>query len=126
MNNYKEKVGMIKEALKTERQQRTQTEQVSRLPSAIIIQGNQDYICGNFAAKKFYADIADLIRKKGYTVTQTKGEESGQPPGANLWVSHGGYNPPEGTKVLNIPQYPRPFMTKALIGALNRVTTQDK
>lgn len=115
-------VAIVKKALHTERKQVTQTEQISRQPSAIIIQGNQDYIRGNHAAKKFYNDIADYIRQKGYTVGQVKGEESGAPPGANIWISHGGVNPPEGTKVLNIPQYPRPFITKHLIKALDRIT----
>lgn len=122
MDTYKQK--LVKAALQIEQKQVPTADQVTRQPTAVVIQGNQDYIKGNHAAKKFYADIAAFIRDKGYSVTVTKGEESGHPPGANVWVSHGGLNPPKGTKVLNIPQYPRPFMTKALINALDRVTTK--
>lgn len=115
-----------KQALQTERRQRPEIYQGSRQPTAVVVQGNPDYIKGNESAKVFYNSIMSYLRKKGYAVTSDKGKPETQPPGANIWVAHGGYNPPKGTSVLNIPQYPKPFVTKALIRALDNVIEKSK
>lgn len=111
--------------MKAVRKQIPTADQVSRVPSAVIIQGNQDYIRGNKNAHKFYNEIAQFIREKGYAVTMDDGESGTPRKGANIWVAHGGHNAPKGTKVLNIPQYPNPFMTKSLLKALDRITTKQ-
>jgi hypothetical protein len=115
---------IVKKALELKLQQHPTADQVARQPSAVIVQGDQTLIKGNYRAKKFYEDIAEYIRHKGYSVQIVKETAPGEPPRANVVVSHGGLTPRKGTKILNIPQYPSPFITKSLLGALDRLVAK--
>lgn len=84
----KAREALLKKALHTEQRQYTQTAQVSRKPSAVIVKGNPDYINGNPAANRFYKDLAQLIREKGYTVSFDAGKAYTMPPPADLWLGH--------------------------------------
>ena len=123
--DYKWMTGELqKKAIELKFQQHPTADQVARQPSAVIVQGDQQYIKGNHRAKKFYEDIAEYIRHKGYSVQIVKEKLDGEPPKANVVVSHGGVTPSKGTKVLNIPQYPTPFLTKSILGALDKLVAK--
>ncbi|WP_395000260.1 GNAT family N-acetyltransferase [Acinetobacter sp.] len=115
---------LLKQALELKLQQRPTADQVARKPSAAIVQGDQQFIKGNHRAKKFYEDIAEYIRNKGYSVQILKGKSTGEAPKATVVVSHGGLTPVKGIKILNIPQYPSPFITKSLLAALDKLVAK--
>ena len=104
---------LMKEAVKIERRQFTETAQVSRKPSAVIIKGNPKWIKGNDLAAKFYNQIADHLRQKQYSVTFDKGEPHTQPPVADLWIGHSrGVDrlrfAPKGTKTIDLTPLEHP------------------
>ena len=116
---------LAKSGMELKWRQHPTADQVTQMPTAVVVQGDQNLIKGNQYANKFYAELVAHIRSKGFAVQTVKGE-AGTPPKANLWVGHGGLTPPKGTKVLNIPQYPTPFLTKSIISALDRLIEKQK
>jgi len=68
--------------------QRPSVVQKNRQRSAVIVKGSPKYIDNNPLANKFYNNLADLVRKQGYTVTFDKGEDMTVPSKADVWLGH--------------------------------------
>jgi adenylate kinase family enzyme/8-oxo-dGTP pyrophosphatase MutT (NUDIX family) len=77
--------------------------------SAVIIKGNPRYLNSDYA--KYYSDVADELRKSGYSdISFDTGEEGTVPRKADLWLGHSrGMSrlkfAPDGTKTLRIDDY---------------------
>jgi len=64
------------------------SEQITRIPTAVIIKGNPAYLAGNKAAHKFYTHLAKHVRDQGYSVSFDPGDAHTMPAKADLWIGH--------------------------------------
>lgn len=111
--------GGIKLAMQIEKIQTPEISQKTRPKTAVIVKQQKEYLEGNQFAAKFYDDLGKYLREKGYTVS-FHSPESGTPPQADIWITHGGYNSPKGTKQILLAQYRRPFFTKGIREAIDK------
>jgi len=102
-----------KTALKIEKVQTPTVNQVTRPKTAVVVKQDKQYLENNKFANKFYDELGSFLREKGYAVS-FHNTDVGQPAPADLWINHGGYNPPKGTKQILLPQYRRPFFTRGM------------
>lgn len=83
--------------------------QVTRQRTAVIVKQELN----NHFINKFYADLGDYLRQKGYAVNFCT-EAGGKLPKADLWITFGGHNSPQGTKQIVLKQYAKPFLTNQI------------
>jgi hypothetical protein len=77
-----------KTAMQIQSIQKPITEQVTSIPTAVIIKGNPAYLAGNKSAHKFYTQLAKHVRDQGYSVSFDPGDERTMPAKADLWIGH--------------------------------------
>lgn len=104
---------IVKKAIRIEKVQTPKASQTVRGKTAVVVRQDKQYLENNKFAAKFYDDLGAYLRGKGYAVS-FHNTDAGDPPAADLWINHGGYNPPKDTKQVLLPQYRRPFFTKGM------------
>lgn len=77
-----------KEALETAYRQETNIVQKLRKPSATIIKNRPSVYAKEFYQDKFYNQLVDLLRTKGYSVKLDNNQTSHLPIHDNLVISH--------------------------------------
>jgi 8-oxo-dGTP pyrophosphatase MutT (NUDIX family) len=55
---------------------------------AVVITGNPDFISGNPAARKFYSELAELLKQRKYEVEFDAGKDHTTPDGGDVWIGH--------------------------------------
>ena len=88
-------------------------DQVTQMPTAVVVKGNPAFINNNPLANKFYDHVAKMLRGNKYSVTFDKGEPYTIPPKADLWIGHSrGADrlrfAPKGTKTIDLNKFEHP------------------